>query len=81
MVNKQRYIFESERLGFRNWLIMDIEIMNEINSDIKVMGFFPNIKSKKETIEFIERMQNQLQEKGYCYYAVDKLDTGEFLSD
>jgi RimJ/RimL family protein N-acetyltransferase len=79
MANEDRYIFQSERLGFRNWFTTDIEIMAEINSDEEVMEFFPSIKSKKETTEFIGRMQNQLQEKGICYYAVDKLETKEFI--
>jgi len=79
MVNEDRYIFRSERLGFRNWLTTDIEIMTEINSDEEVMEFFPKIKSKHETAEFIERMQNQFNEKGFCYYAVDKLKTREFI--
>lgn len=75
----KEYIFKSKRLGFRNWLTIDVEIMDEINSDEEVMEFFPSIKSKQETSEFIERMQNQLQEKGFCYYAVDKLETSEFI--
>ena len=79
MINEDRYIFKSERIGFRNWLTTDIEIMAEINSDEQVMEFFPGIKSKQETTEFIERMQNQLQEKGFCYYAVDKLETRELI--
>ncbi|MBK1896764.1 GNAT family N-acetyltransferase [Chryseobacterium paridis] len=75
----KNYIFQSDRLGFRDWLPSDIEIMSEINADPKVMEFFPAIQSKQETLEFIERMQNQLKAKGFCYFAVDKLDTKEFI--
>lgn len=38
-----KYIFTSERLGFRNWNLTDIDKMYEINSDEKVMEFFPSI--------------------------------------
>jgi len=73
------YIFTSERLGFRNWQEADIEPMSALNADPDVMEFFPSIKSKKETAQFVLRMQNQQKEKGFCYYAVDRLDTQEFI--
>lgn len=79
MAISNNYIFKSERLGFRNWLTSDIKIMCEINADPAVMEFFPTTKSQKETIEFIERMQKQFTEKGFCYFAVDKLDANEFI--
>lgn len=53
--------------------------MAEINADREVMEFFPGISSEKETLEFIKRMQNQYADKGFCYFAVDKLDNGEFI--
>ncbi len=62
----QKYLFESERLGFRNWLESDVELMCEINADRKVMEFFPGIVSKDQTIEFIEKMQKQFTEQGFC---------------
>lgn len=76
---QKNYIFQSNRLGFRDWLASDIKIMSEINVDPTVMEFFPALQSEKETLEFIERMQSQLKEKGFCYFAVDKLETNEFI--
>ena len=75
----QKYLFKSERLGFRNWLESDIELMSAINADEKVMEFFPAIASKDQTIEFIKKMQKQFTEKGFCYFAVDKLENNEFI--
>src|SRR5947207_3093976 len=77
VINK--YVFQSGRLGFRNWLTEDIKIMAEINADKKVMEFFANTQSKKQTIEFVERMQNQFSKKGFCYFAVDKFENNEFI--
>lgn len=74
-----KYIFTSERLGFRNWYLTDIDKMHEINSDEKVMEFFPSILTRGQTVEFIERMKNQLQDKGFCYFAVDKLEDSKFV--
>lgn len=78
-MNHNNYIFKSERLGFRDWLKTDIEIMAEINSDSAVMEFFPCIQSKEHTIEFVDRMKKQLAEKGFCYFAVSKLENNEFI--
>jgi RimJ/RimL family protein N-acetyltransferase len=79
MKNTKKYIFTSDRLGFRNWNSTDIEKMHEINSDKKVMEFFPGIQTKKQTTEFVERMKIELDDKGFCYFAVDKLDDNEFI--
>lgn len=76
---KHKYIFTSERLGFRNWKSEDAESLFEINSDKRVMEFFPNVATKEETIDFIERMKTQFQNKGFCYFAVDKLENNEFI--
>ena len=79
MIAEDKYLFKSERLGFRNWLESDIEIMSKINSDEKVMEFFPGIVSKDQTIEFIDKMQGQFKEKGFCYFAVEKLENNNFI--
>ena len=79
MIIVKQYLFKSERLGFRNWLESDIEMMAKINADKKVMEFFPGIVSKDQTIEFIEKMQKQFTEQGFCYFAVDKLENNGFI--
>ncbi|MBK9353560.1 MAG: GNAT family N-acetyltransferase [Bacteroidetes bacterium] len=73
------YLFKSQRLGFRNWESADIDELHKINSDKKVMEFFPSVSTKKQTIEFIEKMKSQFSEKGFCYYAVDKLENNNFI--
>ena len=73
------YIFTSDRLGFRNWEDTDLEKMILINSDKDVMRFFPFLPSAKQTEDFIERMKNQFSAKGYCYFAVDLLDSDTFI--
>ena len=73
------YIFTSERLGFRNWKESDLELMYEINSDEDVMEFFPSTPTKLQTLEFINRMQNQFIKNGFCYFAVEKLENNEFI--
>lgn len=75
----KKYIFQSERLGFRNWIESDIEKMAAINADIDVMQFFPGIQTPQHTAQFIERMQKLFKEKGFCYFAVDKLENHELI--
>ncbi|MEZ4912178.1 MAG: GNAT family N-acetyltransferase [Saprospiraceae bacterium] len=73
------YLFSSDRLGFRNWCNADIDKMHEINSDEEVMEFFPYIPNREQTTEFVKRMQRQYQDKGFCYFAVEKLDDSAFI--
>lgn len=79
MTKEKKYIFTSARLGFRDWDITDIDKMQEINSDEKVMEFFPGIATKAQTTDFVHRMSKQFLDKGFCYFAVDKLDNNEFI--
>lgn len=76
---KKSYLFSSERLGFRNWIASDVPQMIEISSDEKVMQFFPGIATPDQTRAFIERMKEMLARTGFCYFAVDRLDTNEFI--
>ncbi|RLD19851.1 MAG: N-acetyltransferase [Bacteroidetes bacterium] len=75
----KNYLFKSARLGFRNWLSSDLEALAAINADKEVMKFFPSTRNLQETWVFIERMQKQFDKKGYCYFAVDILETNELI--
>lgn len=73
------YLFTSERLGFRNWIEEDIPAMHNVSSDPKVMQHFPGTLSLQETTDFVHRMQNHFEKYGYCYFAVDILQTKECI--
>jgi len=76
---KGKYLFTSSRLGFRTWLDDDIQEMTLLNADQEVMEFFPFLPSEKQTIEFIQRMQKQFSESGFCYFPVDDLESNRFI--
>lgn len=76
---KERYLFKSERLGFRNWNTSDVEKLTRINSNKKVMEFFPSLPGRDQTAKFVARMQKMYSEKGYCYFAVDQLEDRCFI--
>jgi RimJ/RimL family protein N-acetyltransferase len=73
------YIIKTERLGLRNWQLSDIEPFVEMGKDEAVMQHFPKLLSEKESKELIERLQLHFITFGYCYFAVDVLETGEFI--
>lgn len=74
-----RYLFTSDRLGFRTWTHSDLSLMLAINSNEKVMEFFPKQFNEKETLEFINRMQSQFNTNKLCYFAVEIIKTKEFI--
>lgn len=53
--------------------------MIAISANPQVMEFFPYVASADQTIDFIERMKAMCNEKSYCYFAVDELETGDFI--
>ncbi|RYG07777.1 MAG: N-acetyltransferase [Chitinophagaceae bacterium] len=73
------YLFKSQRLGFRNWTEQDIPLFSEINTDSAVMEFFPSTYSLAETNALVAKMQQQFATKAYCYFAVDLLESAQFI--
>ncbi len=74
-----KYLFKSERLGFRNWKLSDIPKMAAISGDEEVMRYFPNTQDEAHTSKFVHKMRAMYAEKGYCYFAVDELSSGELI--
>lgn len=79
MRSNEFYIFKSARLGFRDWLEGDIDKLTNINMDPQVMEFFPAVQSQERTRQFVKRMKELFVEKGFCYFAVEELNTNEFI--
>ena len=75
----QPYIFTSERLGFRNWTLDDLDEFAAMNADERVMEHFPFPLTKEDTKAFIERLQKHYETHGYNYFAVETLDNNEWI--
>ncbi|ELR70658.1 acetyltransferase, GNAT family [Fulvivirga imtechensis AK7] len=73
------YVIETDRLGLRNWQDSDLPPFSKMNQDHEVMKYFPGVTSKQESKAFIIRMQEHFSQHGFCYFAVDRLDTGQFI--
>ena len=76
---KDKYIFISDRLGFRNWTSEDLTEFANINASPEVMEFFPKPLTQTETAEFIDRLQNHYEKNGYNYFATEIIETGELI--
>jgi len=73
------YVITSERLGLRNWQASDLEPFIEMGKDENVMKYFPSLLSEKETKVLIEKFQLHFVNYGYTYFAIDILETSEFI--
>lgn len=71
----KKYLFTSDRLGFRPWESDDLKPYARLNADPQVMEFFPRTYSANESARQIERFQRMTEIHGYAPYAVDRLDT------
>ena len=76
---QKNYILKTERLGLRNWVEADKAPFIEMCKDEEVMKHFPMPLSEIETLGLIERLQAHFDLHGYCYFAVDIIETGEFI--
>ncbi|MBI3259802.1 MAG: GNAT family N-acetyltransferase [Ignavibacteriae bacterium] len=72
-------IISTERLILRNWEKSDIAPFVQMNSDPKVMKYFPGLMSSDQTLQFMERIKLHFEEYNYGLFAVDEKSTGEFI--
>ena len=70
---------ETGRLILRNWQDRDRDVFYEINSDEKVMKFFPFRRTRHETDERLDLARASIEDIGFGFYAVELKDTGECL--
>jgi len=70
-------ILLTERLRVRNWRENDRPLFYEINSDPKVMEFFPHRRSAEEADAFMDKVAGQIATTGYGAYALALKDTDE----
>jgi RimJ/RimL family protein N-acetyltransferase len=76
---KKKYIFKSERLGFREWMKSDLEELRKMNSDFEVMEHFPKILTKKENEELFDKLELHYKKHNHTYFATEILTNNEFI--
>ncbi|MCB0557986.1 MAG: GNAT family N-acetyltransferase [Lewinellaceae bacterium] len=75
----KKYLLTSPRLGFRPWEEADLPAFTAINQDAAVMEHFPATLRPEETEHLFLRLRQHFRDYGYCFFAVDRLDTGHFI--
>ncbi|MDH5608893.1 MAG: GNAT family N-acetyltransferase [Cyclobacteriaceae bacterium] len=73
------YLFESERLGFGEWTMDDLDDLAAMNQDPDVMAYFPATHSVAYSREFLLRQQRHFAENGLCFFRVETRDTSRFI--
>lgn len=69
----------SDRLKLRQWQESDLADFASLNADPKVMAFFPNLLTAEQSDALVERFQKQITQNYFGPWAVELIETGEFL--
>jgi len=72
-------IISTERLILRNWCDTDIEPFVQMNSDARIMKYFPNVLNRLQTIEFVQKIQQHFDKYTYGLFAVEEKLNREFI--
>lgn len=73
------YILKTPRLGLRNWTAADVAPFIAMGKDAAVMRFFPKPLSATASEDLIQRFLQHFLLHGFTYFAVERLDTSEFI--
>lgn len=70
---------ETERVRLRQWKSSDLEPFAVLNSDPRVMEFFPAPLSRSESDTLAQRCQSLIAERGWGFWAAESKLTREFI--
>jgi len=74
-----KYIFESDRLGFREWTEADKAPFGKMNANEEVMKFFPKLMTQTESDSLVQRINQHFDNNGFGLWAVEVKETNEFI--
>lgn len=70
---------ETNRLKLRRWRDSDLESFAELNADPRVMEYFPNTLSTRESDALAERIVNHFAEHEFGLWAVEVKNDADFV--
>ena len=73
------FIIETQRLIIRSWKESDFSALAEMNSDPRVMEFFPSLLSQAESRLFLDQILQNHQKNGFTYWPIELKLTGEWI--
>jgi RimJ/RimL family protein N-acetyltransferase len=71
--------FETGRLRLRQWRPADRETFARLNADTRVMEFFPASLDRAASDAMADRLEAQIAERGWGFWAVDALGGANFI--
>lgn len=69
----------TQRLILRNWRDGDRALFHQINSDERVMEFFPFRRSRAEADAKLDEFRAEIDRDGFGWTAVEVVDSGECI--
>jgi RimJ/RimL family protein N-acetyltransferase len=69
----------TERLLMRRWRRADRAPFAALNADAEVMRYFPAPLDRSESDSSIDRYETAFETQGFGLWALERLDTGEFI--
>lgn len=69
----------TERLILRSWRDTDRRPWAELNADTVVMAHFPATLSRSESDAMVDRMQADLDDRGWGWVAIERRQDGAFV--
>tara|TARA_Y100001970_G_C14223971_1_gene854421 strand:+ start:2183 stop:2737 length:555 start_codon:yes stop_codon:yes gene_type:complete len=76
---ESRIYIETERLYVRQWEEEDLHPFYKLNSCPKVMRFYPNLLSRKESDNFVCKASSQIDENGYSFWAIELKESSKLI--
>ncbi|MEC9343302.1 MAG: GNAT family N-acetyltransferase [Pseudomonadota bacterium] len=70
---------ETERLVIRNWREEDRDLFHAINSDDRVMEYFPFRRDRAAADRVMDLLASAIERDGHGFTALERRDTGECI--
>jgi len=70
---------ETARIILRQWREQDILPFARMNSDPKVMRYFPTLYSEQKTRSLVKRVSADIARTGWGFWAAERKDSREFI--
>jgi RimJ/RimL family protein N-acetyltransferase len=69
----------TERLILRQWQDRDRSLFHRINSDDRVMEFFPARRTREQSDELLDMLRDEIDREGFGFAAIELAATGECI--
>ena len=70
---------ETDRLRLRQWKKEDFPGFAELNADVEVMKYYPDIMSELDSNDMAQRFEASLARRGWGYWVVEKPGEEKFM--